>query len=771
MKHTLYLLFSLLAVLPCVGQGRRMLLDDDWQFRLDGGEWRRIDLPHDWSVELPFSRESPGTTQTGWTLGGVGHYRKTFTLTPAQQRDSVWLYFEGAYNQTVVYINGREAATNVYGYTSFRVPATPYLRPAGEPQVVEVRVENTGNNSRWYAGSGIYRHVWLLATPRRHLDEWQTQTLYNKEKRTVEVATTVVGGRGTVRARLTDRDGRTVARASQTGTGELRLTLRLATPHLWSPSDPYLYRLRLTLTGGDTLRIPVGLRTLSFSAREGFLLNGVPTLLRGGCVHHDNGLLGAAAWDKAEERKLRLLKAEGFNAVRGSHNMQSEHFLHVCDSLGMMVLDECFDQWLLPKNPDDYHRYFAAHSTADLTALLRRDRNHPCVIMWGLGNEIPGRIEPEGLATAERLRQTVKSLDPTRPVTAAVSGWDAGDAWNAEGQHWAVQDSLAFLSLDVAGYNYLYDKYERDHQTHPERVMCGLESYPKRTAENWALAEAHPYIIGDFVWTAMDYLGEAGIGSAQYAPSVPMFRPWPWFNGWCGDLDLIGEKKPQSYYRDVVWRRRAITLAVEPPHPHESISAWGWQQERLSWTWPELREGDTTTVNVYSRAPRVRLYLGERLVGESATSQTYWAGFRVPYHKGTLRAVCVEHGEETDSAVLTTTGRPHAVRLRADRPAYSATGRDLVYVTAEVIDSAGRVVTSDSHTRLTFSVAGAGRWLTSGTASPTDMASFRSATVNVFEGRALCIVRTADAPGTLTVSCTPEADAMIREGRLTTEVR
>ena len=768
---------------------RKLCIDEDWHFHYgDGsaavsdasvvGSWRTLTLPHDWSMETeaaegaggrvigPFSSNSIGGYQTGFTVGGEGWYQKTLTFTSAEIEGRVSLYFEGAYNQSYVYVNGTLCHTNVYGYSSFRVDVTDQLH-TGENNVV-VKVVNNGNNTRWYAGSGIYRHVWLIRTNRLHLDEWDTY-VNATDNANVAVSTILhnesnAAKNGSIQVIIKDNNGTEVSQKTMefnaiAANGEelSTLNIQLSTPHTWSPEMPYLYSavIRVKDSEGtvvDELTQRFGFRTLSFSATDGFLLNGVSTLLRGGCVHHDNGLLGAAAFDKAERRKLQLLKAQGFNAVRCSHNLPSENFLNVCDEIGLMVIDECFDQWLIAKNAEDYHQYFAAHSDDDIAVMLRRDRNHPSIIMWSIGNEIPGRVEEVGKAAAARLRADVRQYDTTRPVTAAICGWDAGDAWNSAGGNWEIQCANAFMSLDVGGYNYLYDKYERDHSAAPDRVICGLESFPKQASENWALVERLPYVIGDFVWTAMDYLGEAGIGAAYVDHDPSMFQGWPWFNGYCGDIDLIGQKKPQSYYRDIVWRQSPVTMAVQPTSSHNN--AWGWQLEEQSWTWPEY-EGQNVSVNVYSRASKVRLYLNGESMGDHSPGSTFWTGYSIPYQAGTLRVVNLDaSGNEIEGEefVLKTTGKAVAARLVYEDATLSADANDLAYVTIELVDADGNVVTSDKETQLTITNTGAGELIACGTGSPNDMRSFRATSLTVFRGRALAILRSNGTAGAVSLN-------------------
>lgn len=779
-KRLMLCLCALMIVMAAVAE-RKTCIDEGWRFHYgeaagavspdyDDSSWRTLSLPHDWCVETeaaeaaggehigPFSRSSVGGNSTGQTVGGEGWYRKTFTLKKEDKNKRIMLYFEGAYNHTTVWVNGRKAYFNHYGYQSFRFDATEFCKAPGKENVITVKVTNNGMNTRWYAGAGIYRHVWLVKTPQLHLDTWHNY-IHTSEvtegNATVNVETLLKNEqsrklKGEVTVQLLDKDGNIVASGRQevgvdgNGEKEVRFGMQVAKPQLWSPESPYLYKAVITVKdrkSGDEDRTVTrfGIRTLEFSADRGFLLNGKSVLLHGGCVHHDNGLLGSAAYDAAENRKITLLRNEGFNALRTAHNMTSEHFLEACDSIGMMVVDEAFDQWLQAKNKDDYHQYFKEYSDRDMQTMILRDRNHPSIIMWSIGNEIPGRITAEGQAVAARLRNTILALDTTRPLTAAIPSWD-------DFRHsWDDDNNLAFKSLDVGGYNYLYDKYEHDHQSYPDRVMVGLETYPKRAAENWVLAERLPYVIGDFVWTAMDYLGESGIGSASFRKSgnQPFSPGWPWFNGWCGDIDLIGNKKPQSYYRDVVWHRKPVTMAVEEAAPegtHMSVSLWGWQLEQQSWTW-DYPHGTPLNVNVYSRSPQVRLYLNDSLVGTKTTSATFWAGFTVPYEPGTLRAVEYDGEKEGDSFILKTTGTPVALRLVSDRGSATADGKDLVYVTAELVDAEGQVV-YDSQRTVRFSIEGEGSILACGNACPNDMESFRNSSPRLYNGRAQAIVKT-----------------------------
>lgn len=767
---------------------RKQLFDDHWQFHrgavdngealaLDDSSWRVVNLPHDWSIEHlpnqtddsivgPFSKASAGGFATGQTLGGEGWYRKHFTLSPAQKNKRLEFYFEGIYNQSEIWINGKKAYENVYGYTSFRFDITSFCNPVGEENVIAVKVLNEGKNSRWYTGSGIYRHVWLLQTANAYIDDWGVfaRTLELKDsKASLAFSTSVVNGSDkdadyTLELAFSTEDGQIVAQASKAikieggKTANVDFNLEVNKPELWSPGHPYRYTTKLTLKRKnktlDAYSMPFGIRTIDFSVEEGFKLNGEPTLLKGACVHHDNGLLGAAAFDSAEERKIELLKANGYNAVRTAHNPMSESFMEACDRLGMLVIDEAFDQWNNKKNTHDYHLYFKEWSAKDIRALVLRDRNRPSVIMWSIGNEIRERITDKGRETAKYLRDEIRKYDITRPVTAGVN-----KHWNKDRSAMLPLDN-AIVNLDVAGYNYMWRFYEDEHQRFPNKVMYSSESVAMEASENWDKVEELPYVIGDFIWTAMDYLGESGLGNTvEIDPqeNVHQFMGWPWFNGWCGDIDLIGIKKPQSYYRDVIWNNTAIAMAVEEPIPTgkiRKVSFWGWKDEQLSWTFSG-QEGKSFKVNVYSRAPKVKLYLNEQLIGEQATNEKYQTCFDVPYQEGKLRAVARINGKDVATS-LQTVGKAVAIRLTADKQTLRAGGQDLSYILIEAIDQHGNVVLDDSRV-VNISCKGVASVVGSGNACPTDMKSFGSLTPQLCNGRAMVIVRSGKNVGEATV--------------------
>lgn len=762
--------------------------DLDWRFikdsvagaeapAFDDSKWRTIDLPHDWSIEDlplqipgetigPFSRKSEGASNgqsTGHVLGGTGWYRKSFSLGAGDTNKSISVYFEGVYMEADVWINGNVAGSHKHGYTSFFFDITKFCKPPGEKNCIAVRVRNIGKNSRWYSGSGIYRHVQLIVTNPIHINQWGIHIMtpqVSAEQATVIVTTNIAGATDSdhhisVRTRLLDAEGKAIAQAETPSVTPLEnktqaiQQINVARPMRWSIDSPYLYTAEVTIFAdgalSDISSTRFGIRTINFSAKNGCLLNGKEIELKGGCVHHDNGILGAAAIDRAEERRIELLKANGFNAIRSSHCPPSQKFLDACDRLGMLVIDEAFDMWQKPKNPDDYHNYFNDWWQSDLSSMILRDRNHPSVILWSIGNEIEERADSSGLAIIKKMKEDIRQLDPARAITSAVC-----EFWDHPGRPWSATIPT-FALLDVGGYNYQWARYESDHQLFPDRIMVGTESVPQHAFENWQLVEREPYVVGDFVWTAMDYLGESGIGHAVCDSAKDEFSmPWPWFNSWCGDIDLIGNKKPQSYYRDVVWKRSQLEMAVHVPLPagcKEKISYWGWPDEQQSWTWPG-NEGRPLDVVVYSRSARVRLELNGKVIGEKNVSDStkLTAKFSVPYESGVLKAIALDNGKETATVVLKTVGKPTRIRLAADRSTIYADRQDLSFVTVNVTDDNDNVVPNGT-VPIEFSVQGTGELFAVGNANPSEMASFKQPKRNTFRGRCLAILRTKGNPG------------------------
>jgi beta-galactosidase len=746
----------------------------------DDSKWQQVDLPHDWSIMGikdsghigPFSKKSPGATATGYVLGGTGWYRKHFTIDDKDQGKTAILSFDGVYMESTVWVNGKKAGNHTYGYTPFWFDITSLLNPAGKENIIAVKVENKGRNSRWYSGSGIYRNVKLTLAEPVHVATWGafvSSKLISDTSAIVTLEVTVQNdAQNDADIKITSKvvgpdkgsAGQATGTSSLKSKGQVKITqsVNISGPVLWSVDNPQLYTAEIEIeTGGkvtDRYSVPFGIRTIEVSAEKGFLLNGKSMELKGGCMHHDNGLLGSAAFDRAEVRRVEIMKANGFNAIRTSHNPPSAAFLDACDRLGMIVIDETFDMWEIPKNPQDYHRFFREWWQKDVEAMIMRDRNHPSIVFWSIGNEIPERADTSGVRIANSLISHIRTMDTTRFFTNAIC-----EFWDHPGRKWEATEP-GFRPLTVGGYNYQWKKYESDHKSFPERVMMGTESVPMEAFENWQQVVNNPWVIGDFVWTGMDYLGETGIGHTQYltANDRDVFAmTWPWFNAWCGDIDLTGHKKPQMYYKDVIWGNSQLEMNVHAPVPEgrtERVSYWGWYDEYPGWNW-NGNEDRKLQVSVYTVGDSVRLELNGRLIGKKEVSDAtrLKATFDVPYEPGELKATAFKGGKEMAVKSLKTTGVPAAIRLTADRNPIRADRNDLCYVTIEVVDEFGQVVT-DAALTVNLSVSGSGELIGSGNACPYDMESIGNLAVKTYRGKALAILRPFSKSGTINLNVT-----------------
>jgi beta-galactosidase len=756
---------------------RNNLFDDGWRFhrggalgaeaeRFDDSGWREVDLPHDWSIEdipgtsSPFDSRAINQVNSGFTVGGTGWYRKSFSIPDADSTARFALYFEGSYNHTIVWVNGREAGRHFYGYTSFGMDITPCLA-FGKRNTVAVKVMNEGENNRWYSGSGLYRHVWLIRTDRIHVPLWGIDIMtpeVSSKSALVSIKTKVRNaGRKNekiiLRNTVLDAKGRvagtieSAATFSPDSVMEFIQNITVQSPRLWSAESPNLYTLASEVVQErvriDSVSTSFGIRSASFSPYRGFLLNGEPLKLKGGCVHHDNGPLGARAYDRAEERRIELLKSSGFNAVRCSHNPPSPAFLNACDRLGMLVIDEAFDMWTDEKNPLDYHLFFDACWRGDLESMVLRDRNHPSVIMWSIGNEIIGTEKTEMVETARRLAEAVRGLDPSRPVTMAVNRLD-------------LDRDPIFSVLDVAGYNYERNRYVPDHERNPGRVIVATESFPLESFEYWTAVTDHPWVIGDFTWTAIDYIGEASIGWRGYYQKADFF---PWNLAYCGDIDICGWKRPQSFYRDALWKTDQLSVLVTPPVPtfpfnpeKEYWSIWNWVDAAADWNW-EGHEAVPLNIQVYSSCDEVELKQDGRSLGKKPTNRStrYTAEWKVPYGPGVLQAVGYRDGKPVRKSELRTAGKPAEIRLSADRTVLKADNQDLSYITVELADRQG-IRNPKAEDTVRFEVTGPVTIAAVGNGNPVSLESFQRPERKAWQGRCLVIVKSGRERGEAALS-------------------
>lgn len=758
-------------------------LDQGWRFiateahgaaasTWDDSSWRQVDLPHDWSIEGKTDPTAPAEGGGGFFPTGIGWYRKTFSAPEAWRGRSVRIEFDGVYRESEVWLNGQSLGRRPSGFAQFTYSLTPHLR-VGADNVIAVRVDNSGQpNSRWYAGSGIYRHVRIVVADPIHLEPdgvFVATTLFNADaaelKISVEIRNETPSPRAiVVETRILDPQGRNVATVRATGEAAasaslpLVVTARIPRPQAWSPESPVLYRAvsRVLADDRETDRHEqaFGVRTVRVSAARGFELNGQPLKLVGGNVHDDSGPLGTAAFDRAEERRAEQLKAAGFNAVRTAHNPPAPAFLAACDRLGLLVIEDAFDGWKRKKLAHDYSQSFDEWSLRDFDAMVRRDRNHPSVVLWGVGNEPYERGAASGAEIARTLATRARELDSTRPVTAAINGMGKGGDWHAT--------DPVFAALDVAGYNYETARHADDHARLPNRVIAFTESYISETFANWAVVHDQPYVIGDFVWSAIDYLGESGIGRV-FPPNETLRQHWegshfPWHGAACGEIDFTGWRKPASHYRAIVWDRgERLFAAVRLPTPDDA--PWrptNWAPEPLldSWTWPG-HEGQALQVEVFSRYDAVRLYLNDKLLGEQPTTraQQFKTAFAVPYAPGTLRVAGVQAGREMETFALTTADASSRIRLTADRSTLTADGQDLAFINVEITDAAGRLVPS-AQDSLTYTLTGPGVLAAIGSADLTSTETYRANPRRAFQGRALVVARTQSTAGAIILTAT-----------------
>ncbi len=752
MKKKLITMMLAIVVATASAQTQRQLFDFGWQFT-HNGKTQTVDLPHDWDIfEGPNSGKGATGTGGGWFKAGKGEYRKTFK-TP--DSELVKLHFEGVYQKAEVYVNGQKAGQHHYGYTPFTVDVTPYLYKEKRENEVVVKVDNSEQpNCRWYSGSGIYRHVWLETMPALHIAEngvFVTTPEVSADKALVLVDVTVQNESQADRNATVVVGGAHLMVAVKAGESKtVTTTLYVNNPRLWSPENPTLYEAKVKLKEAgnviDNATAKYGIRTFSFDAENGFVLNGQKVLINGACVHHDDGALGAMAFDAAEIRKVRQMKEAGFNLIRTSHNPTTRAFLDACDSIGMLVIDEAFDGWRTQKNPYDYSTVIDSCFREDIHAMVLRDRNHPCVISWSIGNEVIERKDIRVVYTARQMKKAIHEHDKTRPVTEALCAWD---------RDWEIYDPHAEV-LDVVGYNYMIFKHASDHERDPKRVLWQTESYPRDAFRNWTVSHDFPYVVGDIVWTGLDYLGESGIGRNYYKGEregeswIEGGQP-EWHGAPCGDVDITGWRKPISHYREMLWNQDTpLYMAVrEPNNYHGDIKTTMWSVWPTweSWTWPGW-EGKPVEVEVYTHQPEVKLYLDDQLVGTKQVSRDteFKAVFTVPYKAGTLRAEA-----SSESVTLRTAGEPVRLRLTPDHPVMAANGQSLTFVTVEVLDKQGTPV-PEVAIDCEATVKGAGTLLAFASADLKDTEPYTSPRVKTWKGRALLVIRSTQKKGSVSVT-------------------
>lgn len=783
---------------------------EDWKFYLgdvptaynenyDDTNWRIIDLPHDWSIEADFSIDNPSTPGGGALPGGIGWYRKEFVVDKSNEGKHLYIDFDGIYWNSTVWLNGHLLGERPNGYISFRYDLTPYIK-IGEKNVIAVRVNNSEQpNSRWYSGSGIYRNVWLTAVNPIHIDHWGTYVTtpsVSLEKADVSIVTNVKNTSETqqdveLQSVLIDSLGRTITQVSNkitlaaNGVTEATQSLIVDNPTLWSIEHPYLYKIITYVRDKeeivDEYETPLGIRYFSFDPNKGFFLNGESVKIKGVCNHHDLGCLGAAVNTRALERQLEILKDMGCNGIRTAHNPASPELLELCDKMGFIVMDEAFDMWRKKKSPYDYSLHFPEWHERDLTDLILRDRNHPSIFMWSIGNEILEQwshidadtldlqqanmvlnfattLNKKDLATDElhinslltiKLADIVKKLDPTRPVTT--------------GNNETMPSNHIFRSgaMDIIGFNYHEDNWANFHDKFPNQKLIITEStsalmsrgyyempsdsiniWPERWdkpfdrpvhhcssydnchvpwgtthEDTWRLVKQYDHISGVYLWTGFDYLGEP----------TPFW--WPSRSSYFGVIDLAGFPKDIYYMYQSEWTTKPVLHIF----PH-----WNWTEGQLVDVWA-----------YYNNADEVELFLNEKSLGrKSKPKDVFHVSWRVLYEKGTLKAISYKNGQEVLTKEVVTAGNSVSIRLTADRQTVAADGKDLSFVSVEVLDANGITVPIADHL-IQFKIEGEGSIAGTDNGDPTDPNSLKKPERKLFNGKAIVVIRSGKKSGVI----------------------
>ncbi|WP_437773442.1 glycoside hydrolase family 2 TIM barrel-domain containing protein [Arthrobacter sp. KNU40] len=763
-----------------------------------------VTLPHDSMISM--ERSVTSGPHGGYFPGGTVEYSKAFDVPEGYRGKRLSVEFQGVYRDAVVFVNGDFAGQRPYGYSTFEVELGPFLKYG---QDNAIRVESRAHeDSRWYSGLGIHRDVVLIVANLVHVPGSGVRITtpdITAARAVVEVATTVRNsGRETttvdVDTEITDASGFAVAADTAPVTvraGEsavLRQRLYIQEPRLWGIDTPHLYnvqtRLRDLAGVVDEHASTFGIRSLQLDPERGLQINGETIKLRGACIHHDNGILGAAAIGRAEERRIELLKAAGFNSIRSSHNPLSQAMLDACDKYGMLVMDETFDIWTESKSSFDYSLSFPEWWERDVEAMVAKDFNHPSVIFYSIGNEIPETGTGLGSGWGRKIAEKIRSLDGTRYITNGVNGFVSTlkdvaammrERRAGEGAVQGVNDMMSqaadFMGrisasdmvsertaeshavVDVAGLNYGESRYLMDRELFPNRIIVGTETYPGQINTNWKLVTENPHVIGDYTWTGWDYLGEAGIGRARYDRDKDFGAPYPWIAAWCGDIDITGYRRPASYYREIVFgRRSAPYIAVQRPEHHgreHGAGQWAWSDSISSWSW-NVASGSPVTVEVYSDADEVELFLNGETLGRApaGAERDFRAIFEVEYHPGELTAVGYVNGTEQSRTSLRTAAGAIRLTANADRAVIRADDSDLSYVALEFRDQDGTLATHIEG-KIMVSVEGAGVLQALGSARPDTRESYVGNQHTTFDGRALAIIRPTGA-GLITLTATVE---------------
>ncbi len=738
--------------------------DSAWKFHLgdvsgaqgttfDDSSWTSLDVPHDWSISLAFNQSSAATYEGGYLDGGLGWYRKTFTLPASASGQRVIVQFDGVYMDSTVYMNGTQICARPYGYSSFECDFTSGAK-VGASNVLAVKVNNQLPSSRWYSGSGIYRHTWLkTVNPVRigYTGTRVTTPQVSTSSATVNIAATIKNDGTTdqsvtVASSVRDATGTEVGKGSSAATSvtagktvDVTHTATVSNPKLWSPSSPTMYSVVTTVSVGgsvvDTYTTPFGIRTFAFDAATGFSLNGTKMKIQGLCNHHDLGALGSATNSRAIERRLQILKAMGANGLRTSHNPPAPELLDIADRLGFLVMDEAFDCWYNGKHTYDYGRFFKTWANTDIIDMAARDLNHPSVIIWSIANEVG---ETSDSATVKQLMDAIKTKDTTRPIGQGLAAW-------------AEADTAAVGLEDVVGINYAPDRYDSIHTAHPTWKMLGSEtssalrsrgvynnnnnqesSYDDSWAgwghsaeTSWKNVNTRAWIAGEYIWTGFDYIGE------------PTPYQWPSKSSYFGIIDTATFPKDVYYFYQSKWNASGPTMVHIVP---------------MNWT--NWTAGQAVKVLVYSNADSVELFLNDKSQGsktvDPSVAKLQWS---VPFATGTLEARATKGGAVAATDKLQTAGAAAALALKADRASIAADGRDLSFVEVDIVDAPG-VIVPQANNRVDFTISGPGALVGLDGGDATNHDSYKGTSHAAFSGKLMAIVQSTTTAGKITLKAT-----------------
>lgn len=793
-------------------------MDKEWSYRrgfidsigmLDSVKGVTVNLPHDGMISKEVTKDSDAISDYGYFPGDVCNYTKNVLIPKSWENECIGLLFDGAMMHVSVEVNGCKAFEHHYGYTPFFADITDYVY-FGEENRITINM-NTGvlPSSRWYTGSGLFRGVELCHGPKVHIPT-DGIYLYTKE---------VSGGRAFLEAKIDVTNSSYENRLAEVSivlsdekTGNecgktkrviqinsrkseiARMSFTVENPVLWDAENPNLYTVKVcvkdlgvykthfiknTIETIDEAETIFGIRTITADAIRGLCINGKTVKLKGGCLHHDNGLLGAVSLYESEARKVLKLKEVGFNAIRTAHNPPSRALVEACDRVGMYIFDEAFDAWTIAKRTGDYSQYFSTQWEKDLSSFVKRDRIHPSVIMWSTGNEIPERGGmSNGYSLATKLVDTIKSFDTSRPVSHGIcSLWSGLDDYLAKGQNqnqnanddsdtdkWEKITEPFTNGLDVVGYNYMEDIYERDHELFPDRVILGSENFPQQIGYRWPLVESLPYVIGDFTWTAWDYIGEAGIGKAVYVDADdPVVSdtwslmpsggsPYPWRLANDADFDITGRMLPQGAYRSVVWgSKKTYLFSYHPDYfgKTEIMTMWGFPGVEKNWNYVN-HIGKPMELVVYSNADEVAIVINGSEVARKPVSMERpmpnSARFEVTFEPGTVEAISYKDGYAVSKDEIKTAGAPAKICVTPEKLKLKADGHDVSYVNIDIYDENG-VLVPDGSVELTATLTGVGCLSGFGTGNPKTEENYTDNKTVTFRGHATAIVRSGYEKG------------------------